>query len=224
MPEVESEDGPKRLPSVTLEDFRSVDFQAAIASVEKADCSALRNAFEEAAKAAEITDDLRKALVFGLLASISSFHFRPDDSAEPFGPMWVVDGNRSAIPEDFKGAQCEVFHALLLGINHPGLRARLADVVWQNNRRAPGAAKVAIEAYCETANFLLQGKLKARFENLGILSKEELHLVRRALQIAGMVHKRGESQTTLSGQVADSIKEQRKMLNPLSLRKLLNSY
>jgi hypothetical protein len=106
--------------------------------------------------------------------------------------MWTTGGERTAIPQDFKGEQTAVFASLLPEIVHPGLRARLAEMVWLNDRKAHESARVAIDAYCEATNGLLDGRLKDQFPDLGPASMERLRLVERALQIAGMIGKRGQ--------------------------------
>src|ERR1700676_868926 len=177
---------------VSLDDFRVVDFQAVAARTDCAECAVLARLYAEAAYAAQAAGDDRRARVFGILNSICGQHFKPGDPSGPFGPMWVVGGQRSAIPQDFKGAQAAVFQQLLPEIVHPGLRARLAEMIWLNNRKAHDAARLAITAYCETTNALLDGTLKDQFPDLGPASMERLRLVERALQIAGMISKRGQ--------------------------------
>ena len=51
------------------------------------------------------------------------------------GPGW-----RTSVPADFKGEQSAAFLAILPRIKIPGLRARLADVAWSNDRKAAGDA------------------------------------------------------------------------------------
>jgi hypothetical protein len=148
------------LKVATPDDLRAVDFQEAIASIERADCMALFEAFAQEAHAAEQSGDEQKARVFGVLTSICGMHFKPEDRANPFGPMWVADGKRSAIPDDVRGRQCEALSTVISQIRHPGLRARLADVVWCNDRKAHETAQIAIAAYCETTTALNSGALK----------------------------------------------------------------
>jgi hypothetical protein len=182
----------KAFALVSLDDFLAVDFQAVAATTDCAECAVLARLYGEAAHIAQASGDDQKARVFGILNSLCGLHFKPGDPSGPFGPMWVVGAQRSAIPEDFKGAQAAVFQQLLPKIVHPGLRARVAEMIWLNNRKAHDAARIAIAAYCETTDALLDGKLKDQFPNLGPTSMERLRLVERALQIAGMIGKRGQ--------------------------------
>jgi hypothetical protein len=180
----------KPLSLVSLDDFRAVDFHAATATTDCAECAVLARLYGEKAHVAQAAGDDQKARVFGILASVCGQHFKPSDPSGPFGPMWVVGGQRSAISEDFKGPQAAVFQQLLPEIVHPSLRARVAEMIWLNDRKAHDAARIAITAYCETTNALLDGKLKDQFPNLGTASMERLRLVERALQIASTIGKR----------------------------------
>ncbi|SDR44558.1 hypothetical protein SAMN05519103_03233 [Rhizobiales bacterium GAS113] len=187
-----SEAEPVTPPVVTLDDFQAVDFQAAIAAIRHAECSLLSRKFGEAAHLAQGEGNVRAVRVFDLLNSICGFHFKVEDRAGPFGPMMVMNGKRSAIPDDFRGEQSRVLRALMPEISHPGLRARIADTVWLNDRKAHDAAEAAIAAYCETAEALLNGTLKDQFDNTMTASFELLNLTQRALQIAAATRKRGD--------------------------------
>jgi hypothetical protein len=180
------------LSLVTLDDFHAVDFQAVAATTNCAECRVLARLYGEATHNARARAQEREARVFSILNAVCGQHFKPGDPAEPFGPMWVTGGERTAIPQDFKGGQAAVFESLLPEIVHPGLRARLAEMVWLNDRKAHEAARVAIGAYCEATNGLLDGSLKDEFPDLGPASMERLRLVERALQIAGIIGKRGQ--------------------------------
>jgi hypothetical protein len=179
-------------PLVIVEDFKSIDFESPIAATDRADCMVLYQLFGQAARAAEATNNPRVVAVFKLLNSICSLHFKPDDRASPYGPLAQFDGKRSAIPDDFRGAQCEVLREILPTIRHPGLRARVADLVWLNDRKARDAAEAAVGAYTETVDALLDGKLKDQFDDMPAASFEKLSLLQRALQIASATSKRGQ--------------------------------
>src|SRR3984893_5946994 len=192
-----TDDAPKEndmtpLKVATADDLQAVDFQEAIASIERADCMALFEAFAQEAHAAEESGDAQKARVFGVLTSLCGMHLNPEDRANPFGPMWVADGKLSAIPDDVRGRQCEALSTVISQIRHPGLRARLADVVWCNDRKSHEAAQIAVAAYCETITALNSEALKPQFGDLGPLSMDRLNLMQRALQIASATSKQGE--------------------------------
>ncbi len=176
---------------VSVDDFKAVSFEMPISGIEAVDCHALYDLFSAAANDANQAGDRRATQVFGILASLCGCHFKPNDPAEPFGPMMTVRDQRTAIPRDFRGAQCDVIAALLPGITHPGLRARLADIVWFNNRSKRQAADIAVDAYCDCLDALLDGRLKARFGTIRTVSNFHGELLLRALQIAHATNKGG---------------------------------
>ena len=67
------------------------------------------------------------------------------------------------IPADLRGDQSAVIAELVPTLRNPGLRARLADIVWINDRKLAAMAHRAIDSYCEAVQLVLDGK--ARFFN-----------------------------------------------------------
>jgi hypothetical protein len=177
---------------VTTEDFKSVDFHAPIATTDRAECMVLCELYGRASRAAEAENNAAAVRVFDLLNSLCGLHFKPNDRASPYGPLSQFNGKRSAIPDDFRGAQCEVLREILPTIRHPGLRARIADIVWLNNRKAREAAEAAVTALVETVDALLDGTMKDQFDDMPAASIEKLSLLQRALQIAAATSKRGQ--------------------------------
>jgi hypothetical protein len=98
------------------------------------------------AKAAHESNREPDLRVFRLLVSLCGLHFKVEDPASVFGPQWVISDQRSAIPDDWRGEQNRVLMALLPRLGHPGLRARVADVVWTNDLKAVKASYQAKEA------------------------------------------------------------------------------
>ena len=96
--------------------------------------------------------------VFQILKKVCQIHFKPDDNAEPYGPMGVSHNQRTMIPSDLKGDQSKVFSEVVSDIRNPGLRARLSDIAWLNNRKLPNTAREAIRAYCEAIQLVRDDK------------------------------------------------------------------
>ena len=178
-------------PIVSLEDFHGVDFLAPAMAVDKADWHALSDAYGAAARSAESAGQTREVHVYGLLAAICGFHFKVEDRAGVFGPAFVFGNRRGAIPDDFRGEQTQVLEAILPKVTHPALRARLADMVWTNQRSSVGAAAIAIDAYCEILDGLASGHFKRRMDIGPRTSFEEIDLVHRALQIGRQIDRKG---------------------------------
>ncbi|MFN3626212.1 MAG: hypothetical protein ACK4TP_19460 [Hyphomicrobium sp.] len=171
------------LKPVTAQEFGSVDFEAALANNSTVQPLGLYLHFKMLASRADDNPASTEAHVFGLLANVCSIHLKPEDPAEPWGPMFSTGNQRSAIPSDFKGEQSAVFVEILHSVRNPGLRARLADIAWTNDRKtATGAGKVAIDAYRECAEGLLGGAFKPHLEGRAL--SEALKNMQRALAIA----------------------------------------
>ena len=136
--------GPQESPLiVTSAEFAAADFEAPIGDSSNVDCWTLGSLYQTAASEAEESGDGSALRVFALLALIANIHFKPEDRAEPYGPQSVFDGRRSMIPSDLRGTQSAVISEFVPTIRNPGLRARLADIVWQNNRKVPSMAQLA---------------------------------------------------------------------------------
>ena len=166
-----------------IADFDATDIEAPIVAIRKASPGALESAYWDAAKASP--DRSPQQAVYYLLAAACSVHLRIDETGEPFGPKFEMDGRRSAVPSDWQGNQNAVLSSVLERIRHPGLRARLADIVWYNDRKQGKARQIAVEAYCEAAEGLRSGKYEDRFsESRAEISREEVDLITRAVAVA----------------------------------------
>lgn len=75
---------------------------------------------------------------------------RADQAAEPFGPMFVMDGQRSAIPSDFPKEILQALEPWAMSLRDSEVRARFLDVLWIQTKSFP-AAKAAVEAYLASA-------------------------------------------------------------------------
>lgn len=75
---------------------------------------------------------------------------RADDAAEPFGPMFVMDGRRSAIPSDFPKERLQTLEPWAMSLGDPELRARFLDVFWIQTKSF-SAAQAAVDAYLASA-------------------------------------------------------------------------
>ena len=224
----EETDGQKPpLEIVSVNDFRAVSFEGPIADIDAVDCHALHDLFNDATNHANQTGDLRATRVFGILASLCSFHFKPDDPADPFGPMMTVGDRRTATPRDFRGAQSDVVAEILPEITHPGLRARLADTVWFNNRSKRLAADIAVGAYGDCLDALLDGRLKVRFDTSRTISNHHCKLLLRALQIAHATNKGGiipERLAMLSRRLFDTAVSEKECSSLSQIGRLLLRY
>ncbi len=135
---------------LTIEDFRSVSWEEIISECEEKECEWYSDEFY--AKARDAGDEKTEE-VFSLLGAICSFHFKPDDKNEPFGPMMLITTGRSAIPDDISDGHIQILHELLPDVKDPEMRARIADVIWLRKRDYK-TAELAIGSYLESASVL----------------------------------------------------------------------
>jgi hypothetical protein len=187
---------------VTPGDFDTVDFEAPIRSLDTCDPQGFSGAYEQAFSAALKVQDEPAQVVYRLLFHLCTIMLHPSDAANVWGPIGSGPNGRAAIPEDFRGGQTATFAAVAFRIVNPGLRARIADIAWSNNRRDGASAAAAIEAYCETVDGLLSGRWQPRYDRNP--ASAALPLVQRALQIANATTKRTKRPARLLA-VFDSI-------------------
>lgn len=144
---------------IPLEEFRSAEINALLAGNQGSDTFALTAPFREARSAAEEKgDDLRRT-VLGFLHDLLNIHLRVEDRAEPFGPMFQSPQGRTCIASDFRGEQNAVLAEYAGEVEHPVLRARLADIAWYNDRKLGDTGKVAVAAYAEIIERRIAGEL-----------------------------------------------------------------
>ena len=83
-----------------------------------------------------------------LVADACSTMLNSGSLNEPFQPVMVAVGRRSALPEDFDESALAFFGELLPALDDDWIRARLADVLWLRTMpRNPNFALAAIDAY-----------------------------------------------------------------------------
>ena len=179
-----SEDGESLASAmvVTHDEFAAVDVEAPVRGSNKVDCWSLGSIY--AAAASEEHDNATAARVFRLLSDITNIHLKPGNQSEPYGPQFVMEGKRSIIPADLRGDQSTIIAEIVPAIHNPGLRARLADIVWYNDRKLAAMAPQAIDAYCEAVQFVLDGKAEFFKDDRRASDKQGCEMLRRACQVA----------------------------------------
>jgi hypothetical protein len=174
---------------VETSDFDGIDFKKLFETETKCSDYVMERVLNAAADVASAGGNELHAKAFRLLAALASFHLN-GHAPEEFTPRFQMEGRRSHIPSDFKGAQTDILAGIVAEIDYAPLRARVADVVWCNCRKGDAAA-LAIEAYCETIG------LRFNAELLGFRPAEDddpaidaISLLARAFIIAGRTVKR----------------------------------
>lgn len=141
----------ERYPTDTeigIDDFKSSDWADALDAAQREDYSSMwRQLSSKAGKAIE-DGELAKGKALWLLADACSLMLKPESLNEPFGPLMVMEGRRSALTEDFNEADIAFFSIIVPHIKNPRLCSRLADIVWlMLNPKDPNYARIAIDNY-----------------------------------------------------------------------------
>jgi hypothetical protein len=168
----------------TVNDIHVVDLDAPIAGCKEADSRAICELYRTAAAGVEAhPTEQSSARVYRMLAAAMQMHFKPSERFEPFGPMLVFEGGRSAIPSDFR-AQIETLAAAALRTKNPVVKARLADICWLLDRKRATLGFAALTAYIEIVERMERQELTIRaLESDGALHHESRDLLLRALWI-----------------------------------------
>ncbi len=139
--------------SITLDDFRQVDWESIINNCERKDCFSYSQVLNEQIQVAKSSGDERARRVFRTLYDITKYQLCPSDALNPFGPLRQVEEFRVAITNDLGSDGIETLCQLVPEIADPELRARAADIVWVVVRD-PHSAATAVKGYLESATTL----------------------------------------------------------------------
>lgn len=89
-----------------------------------------------------------KSRALWALADAASMMLVPKSSTSPFGASVQTSEGRSAIPSDFSAEELDVLGQFVAHVDEPWLRARLADLVWFQQRPRKGDMLLAaVDAY-----------------------------------------------------------------------------
>jgi len=92
----------------------------------------------------------RHSEVIDLLSKATSMRLVPNSKNEPFEAYYrnFEAGRRTYIPDDFTADQLEFFAKIVVDIDEPWLKARIADLLWLiKTPRNPEHARLAIDSY-----------------------------------------------------------------------------
>lgn len=171
-------------------DLAELDLAGVVGGINRTDEYALERALIDAAKQAEETGNQAAERGYRLFVILCSLHLRVEDPAETWGPRFEGPEGRTNIASDFRGEQSTILAEFVSSIPHPALRARVADVVWYNERSRIDAATAAIEAYSAMIAGRLDGTYVRRFEDLQDSVGDLVDYLHRALQITAIARKR----------------------------------
>ncbi|WP_325948433.1 DUF7380 domain-containing protein [Pseudomonas putida] len=178
-----------QLKLATAEDFSQTKIGSLLETLDTLEFYSIDSQFSALSRKALAEGNLGAHRAYRVLMVVCSYHFSVDRQ-DAFGPRLVRDGMRTPIPSDIAGEQSQVLAAICSDIDHPLLRARVADVAWYNHRNLHQSAGVAIESYCQAIEFYLDDKLSYRYEPPSGLSSKIIDLIERVFQIVSNTGKR----------------------------------
>ncbi|MCX5890566.1 MAG: DUF4209 domain-containing protein [Deltaproteobacteria bacterium] len=138
---------------LTKEDFENSKWEEIIEKYEEKECHSYSTAMFKKAREAEGAGDKKNQEIFDLLGSITSMYFKPYLPNDPFGPMVVMAGSRSAIVDDFSEDHLNILSEIVFSIKNAEIRCRIADVLWIRKRDFR-FAETAIDTYLDSAKIL----------------------------------------------------------------------
>lgn len=134
--------------TVTPQHFAESGWRDVLTDSAPENYSAMWRAFSSAARKVMEAKQPERGKVLWLLADACSMMLRPKSINEPYQPFMVIDGKRSAIPDDFSEADIVFLVQVVDDIDDLRLKARIADVVWLLGKpREIRFALTAIDAY-----------------------------------------------------------------------------
>lgn len=166
--------------TISEEDIKKINYQEILDQAKSKVCDRYNSGFNKHQREAKEKVDTIGEFIFRTLSMATSFHLNPESVHEPYSPMMVIEGSRTAIPDDFTEDQLDLMDKFLDNIDDPELKARLADILWIRNRDFE-KAKQAIQAYLDTATNLQSEELYYAIDRL-----------ERALRLASSLGKGGK--------------------------------
>lgn len=173
---------------ISLNELRKANINDLLAENVGSDTFALTKPLREARAAAEANGNESPCKALGFLHDILNIHLRVEDRAEPFGPMFQSSQGRSCTASDLLGEQNTILAEFAQEVEHPVLRARLADIAWYNDRKLGETGKLAVSAYAETIRKRLSGDLHRSHGDEGHLL-DLADIAQRMMNVAARLYK-----------------------------------
>jgi hypothetical protein len=174
----------------TIEDAEAFDFTNPMPAVIEASAHAIGQLY--AVEHAELQDNEAKesrVRVLAMLSAAMQMHAQLGLPKCPYGPMMQLDERRTAVPDDWQGADVAVLERLGQRATNPVIRARLLDVAWFLERKRVQAGHDAAAAYLAIAKGLCDGTLadSTDAKHPGITALTMRDALQRGLQICAQL-------------------------------------
>lgn len=173
----------------TFEDFEHISLSSILTMTNTLHFHTLQEVFQKSAQVAKESGDVAAERAYSVLAVICSYHFNPNRT-DAFSPQMIMDGRRSLIPSDFIGEQQDALTQVTEHIDHPLLRARIADSCWYTNRKLHKMAEIASTSYLDAVNLFFTGGLLYQYESDFEVPSKVVDLIERAFSIYASTGKR----------------------------------
>ena len=173
---------------ISLGKLRSAEVNALLEGNDGSDTFALTGPLRDARAVAEESGAEARCEVLGFIHDLLNIHMKADDRAEPFGPMFQSANGRTCTASDFRGEQNTILAEYACEVEHPVLRARLADIAWYNDRKLGDTGKLAVAAYAETIERRLSGELHRTYGDDGHLL-DLADIAQRMMNISARLYK-----------------------------------
>ena len=175
----------------TLDDFAHINPASIMTMSNSLHFYTLEQTFRGAAQTAQSTGDAAAFRAFSVLAVVCSYHFNPS-RPDTFSPRSIFEGKRTLIPSDFQGEQQEILVQIAEQIDHPLLRARIADSCWYVNRKLYVIAMLAASSYLNAVELFFKRELLDQYESGFAVPFRVVELIERAFAIYAFIGKRKE--------------------------------
>jgi hypothetical protein len=134
-------------------DVESVDLDAPLRIERARVCDYYITSYGKAGKEAEERGDEKASYFYKFLNVLTSFHPDFGDPTTPYRPLWIMDGERSLVPNDLHASDYLVIRELAVRVKDPALRARLYDLLWIEEHNYLDCRE-AVASYLESAKNL----------------------------------------------------------------------
>lgn len=189
MSEQDRKDNQPVMDVATVDDLERINLSSILAMTNTLHFHTLQDVFQGAAQAAKESGDTAAERAYSVLAVICSYHFDPNRT-DAFSPQMIMEGRRSLIPSDYIGEQQDALTQVAERIDHPLLRARIADSCWYTNRKLHKMAEVASSSYLDAVNLFFTGALLYQYESDFEVPSKVVDLIERAFAIYASIGKR----------------------------------
>ncbi|MCB4321903.1 hypothetical protein KOE80_06765 [Alcaligenes sp. 13f] len=215
----EYEEKQQLMDVATLKDFSHIKLSSLLAMSNSLNFHTLEQVFLKASRQAEEAGDFSAVRAYKVLAVICSYHFN-SDKTNAFTPQIMMEGKRSLIPSDYIGEQQDILTKIAEQVDHPLLRARIADSCWDSNRKLYLMADLASSSYLAAVKSFFNKELLFQYESDFGVPASLVDFIERAFTIYSLIGKSREIPETAKKIFAHAHQTARNNSNLVAFRRL----